>query len=91
MKSEILRPLEAELGRLRSEDKYADRTIDLDIVVFDGHPLDRGLWMYAHLAVPMAELLPEIVEPSTGLWRAVYASWPRRVYSCAGRTCVFQR
>jgi len=67
LKTELLRPLEAEMGRVRTADKNAARTIDLDAVIFDQHPVDHDLWRYAHAAVPVAELLPEITHPITGV------------------------
>jgi len=67
LKTEVLRPLEAKMGRIRTGDKNAARTIDLDIVVFDQHPMDRDLWKYAYVAVPVAELLPELTHPITGV------------------------
>jgi 2-amino-4-hydroxy-6-hydroxymethyldihydropteridine diphosphokinase len=60
LKSEILIPLEANLGRMRSADKNAPRPIDLDIILFDGQILDPSLWQFAHRAVPMAEIQPEL-------------------------------
>jgi 2-amino-4-hydroxy-6-hydroxymethyldihydropteridine diphosphokinase len=63
LKARVLRPLEAELGRVRSTDKYSPRPIDLDIIVFDGLPVDDLLWTHAYRAVPVAELLPDL--PST--------------------------
>ena len=74
IKTELLRPIEAELGRIRTSDKNAARTIDLDVVVFDRHPIDQGLWKYAYAAVPVAELLPEIRHPVTGISLALAAS-----------------
>lgn len=59
IKNQVLRPLEARLGRVRSADKNAPRTIDIDVVVWDGRPLDADLNRYAHIAIPMAELIPE--------------------------------
>jgi 2-amino-4-hydroxy-6-hydroxymethyldihydropteridine diphosphokinase len=59
LKEQVLRPLEARLGRVRSADKHAPRTIDLDIILFDGRLLDPTLWEQAHRAVPVAELLPD--------------------------------
>ncbi len=60
LKREILSPLETQLGRVRGEDKYADRTIDIDIIVFDGEVVDGELFTRAHIALPAAELLPEL-------------------------------
>jgi len=60
LKTQVLRPLEAEMGRVRSADKNAPRPIDLDIIVFDGEPVDELLWKYAYRAVPAAELLPDL-------------------------------
>ena len=58
LKTEVLRPLEARLGRVRSDDKFAPRTIDIDLVAWYEQPLDDDLWRHAHAAVPVAELLP---------------------------------
>ena len=63
LKEKVLRPLEGQLGRVRSQDKNAPRTIDLDIILFDGQLEDPGLFLYAHRAVPVAELLPEFPSP----------------------------
>ncbi len=56
LKEEVLRPLEAALGRQRTEDKFAPRTIDLDIIAWDGKITDQDAYRYAHLAVPLAEI-----------------------------------
>jgi 2-amino-4-hydroxy-6-hydroxymethyldihydropteridine diphosphokinase len=58
LKMKVLRPLEAQLGRLRSTDKNAPRPIDLDIILFDDQLLDPSLWYFAHRAVPVSEILP---------------------------------
>ncbi len=60
LKEKVLRPLEARMGRVRSADKFAPRPIDLDIVVFDGKVVDPDLFTYAHRAVPVSELLPNL-------------------------------
>jgi 2-amino-4-hydroxy-6-hydroxymethyldihydropteridine diphosphokinase len=67
LKADLLRPIEAQMGRIRTSNKYAPRPIDLDVVVFDGRPIDPDLWSYAHMAVPVAELLPEITQPAAGI------------------------
>ena len=61
LKLQIITPLEAEMGRVRSADKNAPRPIDLDIILFDGQILDPTLWLFAHRAVPMAEIQPDIL------------------------------
>ncbi|PWH17551.1 MAG: 2-amino-4-hydroxy-6-hydroxymethyldihydropteridine diphosphokinase [Anaerolineae bacterium] len=57
LKDKVLRPLESALGRQRTEDKFAPRTIDLDIIAYDGVVIDQDIFRYAHLAVPLAEIL----------------------------------
>ncbi len=58
LKWQVLRPLEARMGRVRTDDKNAARPIDLDIVLFDGEVLDPDLWVQVHRASPVAELFP---------------------------------
>jgi 2-amino-4-hydroxy-6-hydroxymethyldihydropteridine diphosphokinase len=58
LKDQVLRPLEARMGRVRTEDKNAPRPIDLDIIIFDGELLDETIWQYSYVAVPISELLP---------------------------------
>jgi 2-amino-4-hydroxy-6-hydroxymethyldihydropteridine diphosphokinase len=63
LKEQVIRPIEARLGRVRSVDKNAPRTIDLDIVLFDEQPLKMKFWDYAFVVVPLAELLPDFQHP----------------------------
>ena len=65
LKAQVLRPLEARMGRVRTEDKNAARPMDIDIILFDGQLLDPELWQHAHRAVPVSELLPHY-RSSTG-------------------------
>jgi 2-amino-4-hydroxy-6-hydroxymethyldihydropteridine diphosphokinase len=60
LKEQVLRPLEARLGRVRTADKNSPRPIDLDIILFDGQVLDQDLFHYAHRAVPVGEILPDL-------------------------------
>ncbi len=62
LKKQILRPLEEQLGRVRQKDKYAPRTIDLDIIIWDGVVLDSNLWRYAYISLPFAEIV-ELLNP----------------------------
>jgi 2-amino-4-hydroxy-6-hydroxymethyldihydropteridine diphosphokinase len=59
LKDRMLRPLEAQMGRVRTDDKNASRPIDFDIILFDGVVLDPALWEHAHRAIPVAEIFPD--------------------------------
>ena len=60
LKEQVLRPLEAQMGRVRTEDKNASRPIDFDIILFDGKTVDPALWQHIHRAAPLAELFPDL-------------------------------
>ncbi len=64
LKDQILIPIETRLGRVRTANKYAARTIDLDLIIFDGRLLDPALWQHAHRAVPVSEVLPAYTSES---------------------------
>ncbi len=66
LKEQIIRPIEAQLGRIRYADKNAPRTIDLDIVLFDDKPLNVEFWDYVFVVVPLAELIPDFLHPVSG-------------------------
>ncbi len=66
LKENIIRPIEAKLGRVRGEEKNAPRPIDIDIVLFDNKPLNTEFWNYAFVTVPLAELIPDFVHPVSG-------------------------
>ncbi len=66
LKEQVARPIEAKLGRVRSADKNAPRTIDLDVLLCDGTPLNIGFWSYAFVIVPLAELIPDFIHPASG-------------------------
>jgi len=70
----VLRPVEAALGRVRTGNKYGPRTIDLDIILYGDRRLvcggrripDPDLVRLAHVAYPMADLVPDLAHPETG-------------------------
>ncbi len=64
-KEKIIRPIESKLGRVRSSEKNAPRTIDIDIVLCDEQPLNTEFWDYAFVIVPLAELIPDFKHPAT--------------------------
>jgi 2-amino-4-hydroxy-6-hydroxymethyldihydropteridine diphosphokinase len=66
IKNELGRPIETRLGRVRTENKFAPRTIDLDLILFNGKVLDQRLWSETYLAIPISELVPDLIQPETG-------------------------
>ena len=63
LKEKIIRSIEAKLGRVRGLDKYAPRTIDIDIILFDDEPFSGEFWSNAFVVVPLADLLPDFHHP----------------------------
>jgi len=53
-----LRELERELGRIRKSDRYDSRTIDLDIVVWDGKIVDEDVYEREFLKTAILEVCP---------------------------------
>lgn len=66
LKREVLGPIEDRLGRRRSADKNAPRTIDIDIALFNEEVLDPEIATRAHLAVPLAEVAADYRLPPIG-------------------------
>jgi 2-amino-4-hydroxy-6-hydroxymethyldihydropteridine diphosphokinase len=65
LKFSFLRSLESSMGRVRIADKNSPRQIDLDISIVDQNPLDQRIWSQVYLAVPLAELIPELIDPNS--------------------------
>ncbi|MBN2086650.1 MAG: 2-amino-4-hydroxy-6-hydroxymethyldihydropteridine diphosphokinase [Anaerolineales bacterium] len=72
--AQVIAPIERELGRERSADKFAPRTIDIDLALYDDriggysgkqlpHP---DILTRAHAALPLAGLSPDALHPVTG-------------------------
>ncbi len=74
LKYDVLRSIETDLGRVRTEDRYAPRSIDLDIALYgDCVANEPGLRIpdpdirnRPFVAVPLLELGPELALPDTG-------------------------
>lgn len=66
LRGDVLARIENELGRVRTANKYLDRTIDLDVLIYSGNETDPELWTQAHIAVPAAQVLPEFTNHQTG-------------------------
>jgi 2-amino-4-hydroxy-6-hydroxymethyldihydropteridine diphosphokinase len=81
LKYGVLRRIEERLGRVRTADKFAPRTIDLDVALYGDDVIDEpDLKLPApdiarpFVAVPLLELAPDLVlphthEPLSCLWR----------------------
>ncbi len=75
LKLHVFRRIEKELGRTRSADKFAPRTIDLDLIWYDdlvmtGPDLtlpDPQISERPFLAVPLCEIAPDLVFPDSGI------------------------
>jgi dihydroneopterin aldolase/2-amino-4-hydroxy-6-hydroxymethyldihydropteridine diphosphokinase len=75
LKHSVLRRIEEKLGRKRSEDKYAPRTIDLDVIIYDNVMIntddfvipDPEIGIRPFLAIPLCELAPDLTLPGSGL------------------------
>jgi dihydroneopterin aldolase/2-amino-4-hydroxy-6-hydroxymethyldihydropteridine diphosphokinase len=73
-KFDLLRPIEERLGRKREADKHAARCIDLDLILHGEQVIeeeglrlpDPDIRARAFIAVPLAELDPELRLPDTG-------------------------
>lgn len=72
---QVLAEMERQLGRVRTADKNAPRTIDADMILFNDeifdldethHIPDPELLEFSHIAVPIAELAPDMLHPETG-------------------------
>jgi 2-amino-4-hydroxy-6-hydroxymethyldihydropteridine diphosphokinase len=75
IKFNILRKIEEKLGRVRSNDKYAPRTIDLDIALYGSFVIDENeiklpdpqIAKFAHLIYPLCDLDPKFIHPTKGI------------------------
>lgn len=65
LKGQVLLPIEVRLGRQRTENKFAPRTMDIDIVIFDDQPCDERYWEQAFVVIPLAEIYPGYKNPLT--------------------------
>ncbi len=65
IKREIIRPIEDNLLRVRTENKNAPRTIDIDVILYGNLEIDTALWKQVYIAVPLAELIPNYSNSDT--------------------------
>ena len=55
-----LKEIEKRLGRVRTENKNAPRTIDLDIVVFNNEIINNDFYKYGFVKNAVLELIPKL-------------------------------
>lgn len=79
---QILKQIETQNGRIRTEKKFAPRTLDLDLLLYDqlitreGVELPRAEITYnAFVLLPLSEVAAELIHPETkqsiaSMWRA---------------------
>lgn len=74
-RTQVLDDVERRLDRQRTTDRFAPRTIDADLTLFnqeildldaDHHLPDPDLLVYAHVAIPVADVVPQLIHPETG-------------------------
>jgi|SRR5271157_529665 len=71
LKRTVLEPIEEAMQRTRTRDKYADRTMDIDLVLYGNYHAstkyltlpDPEVETRPFLAIPIFELEPELVMP----------------------------
>ena len=56
----LLRDIESDLGRRRGGDRYNARTVDLDIVVWNGQIVDEDVYEREFLRAAILEVWPDL-------------------------------
>jgi 2-amino-4-hydroxy-6-hydroxymethyldihydropteridine diphosphokinase len=67
LRNNVLRVIEARLGRVRTGDPNSPRTIDMDILIYNHQLVDDSIWESAHICIPLAEINPDYTQPESGL------------------------
>ena len=65
LKEQILLPIEKQLGRIRNENRFVPRTMDIDVVLFDDKSCGDKYWEQAFVVIPLAEIYPTFQNPLT--------------------------
>lgn len=82
LKETAIAAIEGRLGRVRNADRFAPRTIDIDIMLFNQERLQLGnrripdpeVLVRPFVAIPLAEIAPDYVHPETGETLATIAA-----------------
>jgi 2-amino-4-hydroxy-6-hydroxymethyldihydropteridine diphosphokinase len=65
LKEQVIHPIEEKLDRKRTADKFAPRTIDIDMIIFDDKSCNDKFWKQAFVVVPLAEIYQGFQNPLT--------------------------
>ncbi|MDJ0765985.1 MAG: 2-amino-4-hydroxy-6-hydroxymethyldihydropteridine diphosphokinase [Myxococcota bacterium] len=73
IKFDVLRGIEADLGRIRTEDRYAPRPIDLDLILYGNWVRDEpnlrlpdpDIHTRGFVAMPLMQIAPDLILPDT--------------------------
>jgi 2-amino-4-hydroxy-6-hydroxymethyldihydropteridine diphosphokinase len=73
LKNEVLRKIEFRLGRRRTENRFAPRPIDLDMLLYGSRQIrtadlrlpSEDIENRWYVAVPLAEIAPDLIIPGT--------------------------
>jgi 2-amino-4-hydroxy-6-hydroxymethyldihydropteridine diphosphokinase len=57
----LLKKLEKESGRVRTGDKFAPRTLDIDVVIWNGKIIDQDVHQREYLRRLVKEICPEVI------------------------------
>ena len=67
---QYLKQLEAKQGRVRTGEKFSDRSLDIDLLLYDDLVLQsthnlphRDILQYAFVLIPLAQLAPQVKHP----------------------------
>lgn len=66
IKTGLIAQIENKLKRIRTGDKNAPRTIDIDLILFNNEVIDQKMWEFKFIALPLNDILPEIENPLDG-------------------------
>ena len=104
LKDGLLSDIEQALGRERTADRNAPRTIDLDIALYDDaifdyipadgrprHVPEPDLLRFPHCLQPVADLLPDLPHPETGEPLGRLAERLRRDYAATYGPTIWPR